>query len=506
MRANISGDKNIKSTGIYEASQLQPESETSSNQSGNLKEASSQDQKGFNLFCNKFIREHRFYIHSSWLALQSSYFRSLLFGGMKESNSTEVHIQISASEEEAHLMLLEAMYKIDILDKASVDELLEVLKLSHKYDVKFVFKKCKYCLQVAVDSLDTCKQIMKFIKVDNHITDVEDLASTLQSFLAKEFSPLDETWQTTSFKELSEPSVRYLLSSDELIAHSENTIFHALVYWIEQTGIDNLVDCQELPSLLSVVRFELMPIDYLYNIVQHNSVAKKFTDFNELYLRGITYHALPHDILQTLPSQSPRKIVDSQDMVAYTWIIPEQKLYRLAGTVQELKSSEYFYCGYKMTLTINNVKLVDGIYLGNCNAAVNATLSLEIVNLKQHSAVGISWQPQSQAFQFQYSQHQTHTFKYDDCVSSLNATIKIINQQRIKSPPKKSGTLQFGSTFPLAQPSFGSTPRPAAASSLGMFANVQPAAPLSFQTSSRPTLNTESTITSLSIAIKMKLL
>ncbi|XP_028395438.1 uncharacterized protein LOC114519497 [Dendronephthya gigantea] len=485
-RSNVCSHKETENTGIYEANN-HPESEIPSNQNGNFKKTSSEDHidRAFNPSSKKFIRQHQFYIHSSWLALNSSYFRSLLFGGMKESNSTEVHIQITVSEEQAHLMLFEAMYKIDILDKASVDELLEVLKLSQKYDVKFVFKKSKYCLQAAVDSLDTCKQIMKFIKVDNIIIDVEDLASTLQSFLAKEFSPLDKTWQTTSFKELSEPSVRYLLSSDELVAHRENTIFHALVFWIQQTGIDKVLNCQKLPSLLSVVRFELIPIDYLYNIVQHDSVAKMFTDFNELYLRGITYHALPSDILQTLPSQSPRKTPDSQDMVPYTWVIPEQKLYNLAETEQELKSHEFFYCGYEMIFTINSVKTADKRYLGNCTAAVSATLSLEIVNLKQHSAVTISWQPQSNAFQCNPNKH---IFKYDHCVqSSLISTIKLFSKLEIKSP---------SSFVPATSTSlFGSTSVPAFS-----FGVQGPSTAPIFSSSTESTIND-----TLSIAIKMRL-
>jgi hypothetical protein len=155
-------------------------------QSENSNEISSESNEAMNYPTKEeIIRQHKFYIHSSWLAVQSSYFRSLFFCGMKESSATEVHVQILASEEQAHLMLLEAMYKIDILDNASVDELLEILRLAHKYDVKFVFKKAKYCLQAAVVSLAICEKIMCFIKVDNTITGVEDLASTLQSFLAK---------------------------------------------------------------------------------------------------------------------------------------------------------------------------------------------------------------------------------------------------------------------------------------------------------------------------------
>ena len=186
---NESNENETKSQHDCEVAQdSNDENPTSNNeeQSGNSSETSNKSNEASHRDSeDEIIRQHKFYIHSLWLAVQSSYFRSLFFSGMKESSATEVHVQILASEEQAHLMLLEAMYKIDTLDNASVDELLEVLRLAHKYDVKFVFKKAKYCLQAAVVSLAICEKIMCFIKVDNTITGVEDLASTLQSFLAK---------------------------------------------------------------------------------------------------------------------------------------------------------------------------------------------------------------------------------------------------------------------------------------------------------------------------------
>ena len=348
------------------------------------------------------IQQHKFYIHSSWLAVQSSYFRSLFYSGMKESNAKEVHVQISASEEKAHLMLLEAMYKIDVLDKVNVDELLNVLKLADKYDVQFVFKKCKYCLQAMVNSLEVCEKIMRFIKIDNTITEVEDLASTLQSFLVQEFSPLDNTWQTTSFEELCKPSVQYLLSSDELLAASENTVFHTLMYWIEQQGIENVLESEGMPSILSVVRFELISVDYLYNIVQHDSVAKKFPDFNHHYLKGISYHALSDDIKDNLLNQPVKRKVITQPFIPYTWVVPADELKTLAETEQELKSDEFWFCGYKMLLTIKNVKKSFNEF--------NATLCLQVTNLTQMSVVEISFYPASKFFSKNIS-HKTYKFK-----------------------------------------------------------------------------------------------
>jgi hypothetical protein len=402
----------------------------------------------------QIIRQHKFYIHGIWLAVQSSYFRSLFFGGMKESSATEVHVQISESEEQAHLMLLEAMYKIDTLDNARrVDELLEVLKLAHKYDVKFVFKKAKYCLQAAVVSLGICEKIMCFIKVDNTITDVDDLASTLQSFLAKKFSPLDKTWQTTSFKKLCEPSVQYLLSSNELVTASENTIFHALMHWIEQRGIENVLKSEGMPSLLSAVRFELMPIDYLYNIVQHNAVAKMFVDFHDHYLRGISYHALSDEIRETLSNQ-PVKREGSTMFIPYTWVIPRDKLDALVGIDKELKSDEFWYCGYRVVLTISHVKKVDG-YRRNNKETFSAKLSLEIINLKQHSVVAISWSVESQANSC-YTGTIRHSFKNGACKSSLDISYEIEVKQEISSI--NAPGLFHGSRLSTNAPPFSSRP------------------------------------------------
>jgi hypothetical protein len=428
----------------------------------------------------EIIRQHKFYIHSSWLAVQSSYFRSLFFSGMNESSATEVHIQISESEEQAHLMLLEAMYKIDTLDNASVDELLEVLKIAHKYDVKFVFKKAKYCLQVAVVSIDICEKITCFIKVDNMITDVDDLASTLQSFLANEFSPLDKTWHTTSFKELCEPSVWYLLSSDKLVADSENTIFHALMHWVEHRGIENVFESEGMPSILSVIRFELMSIDYLYNIVQYNSVAKKLPAFNDHYLRGISYHAVSNTMKRRLLCQPVKREASTESFIPYTWVIPRDELDKLVATDKEFKSDTFWYCGYQMFLVINDVDKV-GKSKGNKVAVFNATLSLEIINLTQQSDVMIQWQPTSQSFTSTLAE-QTHTFDKKPCMSSVDIKYKMeVEQEKSSSneasghsPMSNSGFNLFSSVTaaPRTAPIFSVLATPSKTTPTGFFSGV----------------------------------
>ena len=324
-------------------------------------------------------------------------------------------MKISESEEQAHLMLLETMYKIDTLDNASVDELLEVLRLAHKYDVKFVFKKCKYCLEAMVDSTEIFEKIMRFI--ENSITDVEDLEKMLQSFLAKEFSPLDKTWQTKRFEELSEATLKCLLSSDELVAASENTVFHALMHWIKKRGIDKVLGSTELLSLLSVVRFELIPIDYLHNMVQHNPVAKKLPDFKDHYIRGINYHALSGVMKRRLPCQPVNRKASTKSFIPYTWVIATDELDKQAQSGKPIKSDEFWFCGYRMVLEIN--RIVKTLDRGGNKALFNATLSLAVTNLTEQSEVMIRWKAASQYFT-STPVKKTSTFNKKANVSSVD--------------------------------------------------------------------------------------
>ena len=179
-----------------------------------------------------------------------------------------------------------------------------------------------------------------------------------------------------------------------------------------------------MPSLLSVVRFELIPVDYLYNIVQHHSVAKKLPDFNDHYLRGISFHALSASMKQRLPHQSVKRKDETQPFVAYTWVIPTHKLRGAAFMLSDetLKSEEFWYCGYKIILVISDI-----VKIGNLrqkHSVFTATLSLKICNLNEQSEVSIEWQPTSECFMFQ-TFGKTHVFEKEASSSSVDIKYKI---------------------------------------------------------------------------------
>ena len=318
------------------------------------------------------VQQYRILVHSSWLAVHSSYFRSLFYSGLSESHSKEVHLKISESEGKSHLQLLEAMYRADILNDASVDELLAVLELADKYDVKFVFRKCKYVLKTKTTSVEVCEKIVHVVKVKHEMTNVEDLIATVSAYLARKFSPLDETWQKESFKHLSKFLVYYLLRSNDLNTQSENTVFHALMFWTEFNKFS-------LSSwLLSVVRFQLMTMDYLHNVVQIHPVATNIHNFRDHYLKGVTYHALQPDVRQLLKDKPVKRRSPDNNIVQYQWSLPKNMLNNLKGDAK-LTSDVFWSCGYGMHMSLRKA------------SSCSYVLSLHVLDLGEESLVPLTW-------------------------------------------------------------------------------------------------------------------
>lgn len=375
---------------------------------------------------NNWLRQHKIFVHSSWLAVQSKYFRSLFLSEMKISNSKEVHIKISESEEDTHLKMLEAMYKADILNNASVEELLAVLELADKYDVKFVFRKCKYVLQTRAITLDICKTIMHVIKVKHDMVDVEDLAGTMQITLGKCYSPLEKHWQTERFTSLSEPCVKSLLSSNELSTQCENTVFQALMYWMENNKVDPS-SIEPSSTLLDAVRFDLTTIDYLYNVIRVHPIATKMPHFQVLLLKGMTYHALPTGLRNRLGQITPvARKENAEQIVQHTWVIRSNNL---PSTPRSKLTSEEFWCsGYKAKLEFQKRESGSGYYY--------ALLTFRLQELTYYNYVPLTWTVTSYGF-VEEKVTDSHNFSLSYPSHCTKVTLKRINRQ----------TFSFGETL-----------------------------------------------------------
>ncbi|CAB4015436.1 kelch 20 [Paramuricea clavata] len=312
------------------------------------------------------IRAHKIFVHATFLAVHSKYFRAMFYSGMKEATSKEVHIKIHESEEQSHLKMLEAIYRPYILDNSSMEEFIA-----------------------------DCEMIINCIEIKQKMPSTSDLAETVRGFLASEFNPFDTKWETDKFTSLSETLLRVLLGCENLETRSENTIFHALMYWIVSTGYNYHIIPNETESLLSLVKFGLLTIDYLYHVVQYHHIAKEMPSFSELYLNGITYHALPSSMKNIVPTR-PKSHENTEQ---YTWVITKDEMEALRQkgrlTAEEtenepniasdncLISPRFWWCGYEMQMNMFLTKTFSLCLYGK--------LHLLVHGLKKRSRLPVKW-------------------------------------------------------------------------------------------------------------------
>ena len=299
---------------------------------------------------NKFpVR--KLFVHSQWLSVQSSYFKALFYSGMKETYSKEVVMKVYDHELEAHLVLVEAMYKLDVLDDKDYRLIVQVLVLANKYDVPLVFKKCKYVLLSTAPSLEMCEDILQKTE---HLTEMDDVNGILEAYLVKEFTPIDRTWTREKFIGLSKPALKLLLESDSLSTQSENTVFVALMKWVD-SNIPRVSrwNC----DLLHLVRFEFLSVDFLFDVVQNHPIARRMPGFNKYLLNALAYHSfseIRRDQLEPKPKKRPSA---EDDGPTFSWVIDE-KLHEKLTTCPGVPSlsDKFWHQGYQMQLRLEYLK------------------------------------------------------------------------------------------------------------------------------------------------------
>ncbi len=313
----------------------------------------------------------KLFVHSQWLSVQSPYFKALFYSGMKETYSKEVVMKIQEHELRAHLTLIEAMYKLDVLKDKDYRLVVQVLVLAHKYDVRHVIKKCKYFLMSTTPSLEMCEYILQEI---SHLSDTADIYDMLEKFLVKEFTPIDKTWTLDKFTELSEAALRLLLRSDSLGTRSENTVFVALMEWVDYNiSWRTLNEC----DLLDVVRFEFMSVDFLYDVVQNHYVGSRMPGFNKYFVQGLAYHGFSEVRRKQLEPKPKKRPLVEDSSPTFSWVIDDELEKKMTKSPEKIFfSNRFFYQGYSMQLLLSYEKNMNcGFYFAVCDLVGEACLN-----------------------------------------------------------------------------------------------------------------------------------
>ena len=325
----------------------------------------------------------KLFVHSQWLSVQSTYFKALFYSGMKETYSKEVVMKIYEHELEAHVVLIEAMYKPNVLKDKDYHLIVQVLILANKYDVPLVATKCKSFLMATAASLEMCEYILQQTE---HLTEMNLVHDMLQTFLVKEFTPFDKIWTTEKFTALSEAALRLLFKSDDLATQSENTIFAALMKWA-RSNISN--EALDKCDLLDVVKFEFMSVDFLYDVVQHHTIASMMPGFTKHLLKGLAYQgfsAMRQEKLRQKPKKRP--YLKSVGPTHY-WVI-DDKLAKMLSNFpgRRIISDVFFHQGYEMVLGLAYSKDLSKCFF-----------QLAIVNLNgEEACLSVSLQAKSSIF------------------------------------------------------------------------------------------------------------
>jgi len=84
----------------------------------------------------------------------------------------------------------------------------------------------------------------------------------------------ESSWNTEEFNQLNYLALKAILSSDNLVVPSENTVFHALATWVEYDASNR--SCY-LSKLLPLIRLAWTTSEYLFSVINGNSILKYLT-------------------------------------------------------------------------------------------------------------------------------------------------------------------------------------------------------------------------------------
>ena len=220
------------------------------------------------------VEGKHFPAHRVILAARCSYFRALLYGGMKEAE-LNIEININDTSADAFETLLKYIYtgKMKISSINDVD-VLDILGLANKYG----FPALECALSTHLLSHLTAENACVLYDIAI-LYSLPDLQSGTAEFIDK--NALD-ILKNDSFLAMSLDGARSILQRDSLCV-PEKIIFKSVQEWCFKNSLMNLTDNtspeeiktkkEQRDSLLAVVRLPLIPLHDLFNTVRPSGLV-----------------------------------------------------------------------------------------------------------------------------------------------------------------------------------------------------------------------------------------
>jgi len=186
------------------------------------------------------------------------------------------------------------------------------------------------------------------------------------AFLVSRFKYLVQAMKAKEFLTLSLRALLALLSSNEIVVDSENTVFYSVILWIQWNHVERI---PHMASLLACIRFPLMSKYFLLDIVPH--VADQFPEkirdqVMEMRTLGLEAHCSgsARMLVRNLfpASQFAERITDSRKTltIKFMFINISQM-----DTTKKIYSAPVFWCGYEFSFFLRPFKLVNSPSVAN---------------------------------------------------------------------------------------------------------------------------------------------
>ena len=139
-------------------------------------------------------------------------------------------------------------------------------------------------------------------------------------------------------------------------------------------------------TLLQLVRFELMTIDFLCDVVRHHPIAKMMKGFNRFLQKGLAYHGISMARKQQMENKPVQRPSCLDKVHTFSWIIDKDEREKLSDS-SSIQSCPYWFQGYQIQLDLR--------YNSDSNSF---SLYLYILNIMKESYLNISWTAKSDLF------------------------------------------------------------------------------------------------------------
>ncbi|XP_075054654.1 kelch-like protein 35 isoform X2 [Mixophyes fleayi] len=244
------------------------------------------------------IEGQNFPCHRGILSANSSYFRAMFGGNLKESNLSIVSIQkVSAT---TMGFLLDFMYGGS--PKIQEDNVEGILQASDLLNLGRLRDQCVKFLDSQVDP-SNCVGIMKFADMFS----IPSLSEKSKKVMLEGFG---EVSCHEEFLELSKEELMEYLSNDDLVASKEEVVFEAVMRWVKE---NKSIGTKALKDLLGHVRLPLLDPAYFLEKVEMDKSVQDCPECFPLLHEARMYHILGNSLNSI--RVRPRRFMDLSEVI-----------------------------------------------------------------------------------------------------------------------------------------------------------------------------------------------